>query len=419
MTTEQRPAAPPETGLPADDDRPDPEATWRSLRRLARRDGFALGLAGYDRVVTRDAAIDRLRADLAAEGRRLAVADLSDGGPDTVILDAILAAAAPDHGDRPDAVMVTGIEALIDFSLGGGRAGSTDALADLNLHRDTLIRRVPVPVVIWASPMAMRTLAHAAPDLWYRRTASFDVRGPAGEDGGESDGAARSAELLARLEREHDRDVDEADTADLRRRLPILREAVAEAEARCRDGDPSADMAHLHWLRVQLGDVFRTLGETTEAEVQYAKALDEARAAGTDQYWLPRRSLALERIGDLRRDRGDLDGAEAAFAESLEIARGLAARDPDGLRARRDLSISLDLIGDLRRDRGDGDGAEAAFAESLDIRRALAARDPDGLRARRDLSISLEWIGDLRRDRGDLDGAEAAFAESLDIRRAL
>jgi tetratricopeptide (TPR) repeat protein len=422
LTTEQRPAAPPEAGRPADDDRPDPEATWRSLRRLARRDGFALGLAGYDRVSTRDAAIARLRADLSNDGRRLAVADLSDGGPDTVILDAILAAAAPDHGDRPDAVMVTGIEALIDFSLGGSRAGSTDALADLNLHRDTLIWRVPVPVVIWASPMAMRTLAHAAPDLWHRRAASFDVRGPAGEDGGESDGAARSAELLARLERDHDRDVDEADTADLRRRLPILRETVAEAEARCRDGGRPEMVQHLNWLRIQLGDVARRLGAKAEAERQFVLALDEARATtmtATEASVQRRMAIALDRVGELRFDRGDHNGAEAAFAENLDLCRGLAARDPDDLEARRDLSISLKKIGELRRYDGDLRGAEAAFFKCLEIARALAARDPDGLQCRRDLSISLNRIGDLRRYHGDLKGAEAAFAEGLEISRAL
>ena len=86
---------------------------------------------------------------------------------------------------------------------------------------------------------------------------------------------------------------------------------------------------------------------------------------------------------------GDLAGALAAYQESLDIARKLAAQDPGNAQAQRDVSVSMDSLGDVKLREGDQAGALAAYQESLDIARKLAAQDPGNAQAQRDLSVSL------------------------------
>ena len=128
----------------------------------------------------------------------------------------------------------------------------------------------------------------------------------------------------------------------------------------------------------------------------------------------------LEGIGDVRFYQGDLTAALAAYEESLEIRRALAARNPaDNAEWARDLSIGLHKVGDVRFDQGDLTAALAAYEESLEILRALAARDPGNATWARDVSIGLSRIGDVRSAQGDLTAALAAYEESLETRRAL
>ena len=87
---------------------------------------------------------------------------------------------------------------------------------------------------------------------------------------------------------------------------------------------------------------------------------------------------------------GDRAGALAAYQESLDIRRKLAAQDPGNAQAQRDVSVSLNKLGDMKLQEGDQAGALAAYQESLDIRRKLAAQDPGNAQAQRDVSVSLE-----------------------------
>ena len=128
-------------------------------------------------------------------------------------------------------------------------------------------------------------------------------------------------------------------------------------------------------------------------------------------------SLSLERVADIERERGDLDGALARYEEGLEIALALLAElgTPE---SRRDVSLSLERVADIERERGDLDGALARYEEGLEIRRPLMAElgTPE---SRRDVSVSLNQVAGIEQARGDLDGALARYEEGLEIRRAL
>ena len=112
---------------------------------------------------------------------------------------------------------------------------------------------------------------------------------------------------------------------------------------------------------------------------------------------------------------GDQAGALAAYQESLDIARKLAAQDLGNAQAQRDVAVSLNKIGDVKLQGGDRAGALAAYQESLDIARKLAAQDQGNAQAQRDVSVSLKKLGDVKLQGGDQAGALAAYQESLDI----
>ena len=82
---------------------------------------------------------------------------------------------------------------------------------------------------------------------------------------------------------------------------------------------------------------------------------------------------------------GRLQGALAAYQESLDIARKLAAQDPGNAKAQRDVSVGLSKLGNVKLQDGDLAGALAAYQESLDIDRKLAAQDPGNAQAQRDV----------------------------------
>ena len=77
--------------------------------------------------------------------------------------------------------------------------------------------------------------------------------------------------------------------------------------------------------------------------------------------------MSHNKVSDVLRAQGDLDGALAAYGESLELRQRLAETDPSNAIWQRDLSVSHSNVGDGLRAQGDLDGALAAYRESLGI----------------------------------------------------
>ena len=86
---------------------------------------------------------------------------------------------------------------------------------------------------------------------------------------------------------------------------------------------------------------------------------------------------------------GDLVAARTAFTESLEIARTLAAANPESAQAQRDASVSLNKLGDVAVKAGDLVAARTAFTESHEILATLAAANPESAEAQRDVWVSM------------------------------
>jgi hypothetical protein len=122
-------------------------------------------------------------------------------------------------------------------------------------------------------------------------------------------------------------------------------------------------------------------------------------------------SVSLNKVGDDKLRRGDQAGALAAYQESLDIRRKLAAQDQGNPQAQRDVAVNLDKIGDVKRRGGDQAGPLAAYRESLDITRKLAALDRGNAQAQADLVFSLYKVSAML----DAQQARAALTEALSI----
>ena len=279
-------------------------------------------------------------------------------------------------------------------------------LARLNERRFVLESGVRVPRVMALPPSFRTEKARLAPDLWHVRAVSVTLT--------TADHAA-TAPVFDEIPFDRaDRATEPTGRVGTNAALADWRRSVG----RHTDSGPYLPTAFGVVSRLIAAGRLEEAAEVAEEAVATARRrLDRGEPGRTN----PVRDLSssLNSVGDVARARGDLDTAESAFAESLELARRLVERTGETSKALRDLSVSLDRVGDVARARGDLDAAESAFAESLELDRRLVERTGETSKALRDLSVSLDRVGDVARARGDLDAAESAFAESLELDRRL
>lgn len=128
-----------------------------------------------------------------------------------------------------------------------------------------------------------------------------------------------------------------------------------------------------------LGDFARGQGqmddaaEAYETSVSYAREVRRGRATDETAELL---AGALSGVGDAAEAEGRLDAALAAFEEALALRRARGGRAPGDIGAQRALSVNLERLADLREDRGHRMRALDLYRESYDIAGRLAAADP-------------------------------------------
>lgn len=170
--------------------------------------------------------------------------------------------------------------------------------------------------------------------------------------------------------------------AELRVRLVSLSRGESWAEAaRTLSAMKSAartDQEHAIVYR-DLGDFARGQGkmddaaEAYETSVSYAR--DVRRAHPTDDS-AELLAGALSGVGDAAEAEGRLDAALSAFEEALALRRTRGGREAGDVGAQRALSVNLERLADLREDRGHRMRALDLYRESYDIAGRLAAADP-------------------------------------------
>jgi len=137
------------------------------------------------------------------------------------------------------------------------------------------------------------------------------------------------------------------------------------------------------------GDFARAQGQAEDAAEAYGEALAYARRLGDPE------ALAdgLTNCGDMAYEAHRLDEAAQAYEEGLDLRRGLVEAAPWNAAGRRALSLALERLADLREDRGHRSRALDLYRESLEIAGGLARADPARYGA--DLAVTRQRLAEL------------------------
>lgn len=170
--------------------------------------------------------------------------------------------------------------------------------------------------------------------------------------------------------------------AEMRLRLVALSHNESWAEA-ARILAAMKRMAQTHEEQAivyrDLGDFARGQGQADEAAEAYETAVSyarEVRQARPNDDTAELLAGALSGVGDAAEAEGRLDAALSAFEEALALRRSRGGREAGDTQAQRALSVNLERLADLREDRGHRMRALDLYRESYDIAGRLAAADP-------------------------------------------
>lgn len=249
------------------------------------------------------------------------------------------------------------------------------------------------------------------------------------------------AELAERLrslaERHRQRQLEEAETAahlraQRRRRvagwlgtaaavlLPLLSlfayqtyQAKNQAEQRREQAESLIDFM-LGDLRQQLQPIgkLKILDQVGDRALDYFAKVPEGDLSPAE---MASYAKAMHQIGQVRFELGKMPEAAEAFAASLEMAKGLAASDPDNSQWQFELGQSHFWLGYLRWEERKLDDALVQFEAYLRISKGLVAKDPKNPDWLLELAFSHSNIGSIYEETDDINGAATSFDESLNI----
>jgi tetratricopeptide (TPR) repeat protein len=128
-------------------------------------------------------------------------------------------------------------------------------------------------------------------------------------------------------------------------------------------------------------------------------------------------ATAHGKAAELRRARGDLAGALAAYREAVALLEPLARSEPDAAIRQIDLAVMYSGLGDVCLEQGDIAGALAAYRDAVAIRQRLALREPADAARQRALALSLDRLGNVQARRNDFAGALASYRDCLAVRQ--
>ena len=229
--------------------------------------------------------------------------------------------------------------------------------------------------------------------------------------------AALVAFYTARLTRERDRARLQAERAtrasafltDLlteadpyEKKEPTVRELLDAGAARIRAelaGQPDLEAEML----TAVGRVYHHVDADEKAQQLLEEAVAVARRGagpGSEQA-----ADALNNLGLVLRDRGNLAAAEKTLTESLAIRRKLYGNE------HKDVAVTLVELAGVYTDQGRDDRAEPLLLESLAIRRKVLGPGDH------ETAVSMNDLALLKRRRGELAESEALFRRVLAIFR--
>jgi tetratricopeptide (TPR) repeat protein/tRNA A-37 threonylcarbamoyl transferase component Bud32 len=197
----------------------------------------------------------------------------------------------------------------------------------------------------------------------------------------------------------------------------VLRaERVAETERKSAVRHRADAEELMSFMLVDLRDKLLPLGklELLDTVAQKARAYYEKRSDSLAPIDEQNRALALQNIGDVLMDRGDLTGAVGAYRSALVIQQTQRLVAPSDEDLQRALGITYERIGEVLAKQGDEAGALASYRGGLAIAMALAAANPTDIQRQYDVAVSQKWVGGVLLTNGDIPGALVEFRGALE-----
>lgn len=173
----------------------------------------------------------------------------------------------------------------------------------------------------------------------------------------------------------------------------------------------------------QIGEVRKSKGDLKAALAAFEESLKQMQALykadptnndnlfelGQAEFW----------VGYVAWERGDLTLAENAFKNYMQYSRELLERDPGNSVYNMELSYAYSNLGSMARARGNTRVALDNFILSRDINAEELAKTPDDIELAYSLAEAWSWIGSSKMDLGDLAGSDEAFAEIAKLLRPI
>lgn len=128
---------------------------------------------------------------------------------------------------------------------------------------------------------------------------------------------------------------------------------------------------------------------------------------------LVQRSQALTLMGQVSRDRGNLDRADAFYRAAYAGTAEAIRRGPEDPQRLFDHAQNAFYLGEIAQKRGRLVAVEVAFREYKDLADRMVALDPDSMKWRIEVQYAAANLGDVLYYRRDFDGAAQNFASAL------
>lgn len=125
-------------------------------------------------------------------------------------------------------------------------------------------------------------------------------------------------------------------------------------------------------------------------------------------------------VGDIARQRGDLEEAERSYLEYQRLAKAMVAIDPNNPEWQAEAIYADENLGIVRHGQRRFNEAVALFADSTRRMRQLASAHPENAAYTSELSNLYGWLADARRDIGEYAAAvEARETQIADLNRSI
>lgn len=171
----------------------------------------------------------------------------------------------------------------------------------------------------------------------------------------------------------------------------------------------------------RLGTAMLNRGRPDDALTHFQRALDasERLAACGDPVLVRRLTIGLNEMGLTLSRLGRQAEALPYLERSLALRTAAAEANPGSVRAQRDLALVRHRLGDVRGDMDDMDGAIELYARARDTLAGIARADESDARARFDWSIAEEKLANALLESGRIAEAREGYRASGDLRTRL